>query len=323
MNPVERGLRRLDATQRKVTPMAFLFGVVKKYGDDNGGVLAANLTYSCFMSLFPLLLVLVTILGLITAGDPTVRAKVLSAVGDQIPIIGHTLAGSVTALKRNSVIGLIIGLVGLIWGSIGVAQAGLYTMEQVWNVPGAERPGFFPRLGRAVTFLGLLGLAVVGTTLLASLNTYGHHALLWVILAEVAAAMLNAAIYAAAFRILTPKSVATRKLIPGAVVGGVLYTALQVGGTYLVHHLLHSDSVYGVFATVLGLIAWITLAVQITIYSAEINVVLARRLWPRSILQPPLTAADRESLTLQALQNQRRVEEQVVVTFTEPEDADT
>src|SRR5579872_7315627 len=296
--------------------MAFLFGVVKKYGDDNGGVLAANLTYSCFMSLFPLLLVLVTILGLITAGDPTVRAKVLSAVGDQIPIIGHTLAGSVTALKRNSV-------VGLIWGSIGVAQAGLYTMEQVWNVPGAERPGFFPRLGRAVTFLGLLGLAVVGTTLLASLNTYGHHALLWVILAEVAAAMLNAAIYAAAFRILTPKSVATRKLIPGAVVGGVLYTALQVGGTYLVHHLLHSDSVYGVFATVLGLIAWITLAVQITIYSAEINVVLARRLWPRSILQPPLTAADRESLTLQALQNQRRVEEQVVVTFTEPEDADT
>src|SRR5579872_213483 len=303
--------------------MAFLFGVVKKYGDDNGGVLAANLTYSCFMSLFPLLLVLVTILGLITAGDPTVRAKVLSAVGDQIPIIGHTLAGSVTALKRNSVIGLIIGLVGLIWGSIGVAQAGLYTMEQVWNVPGAERPGFFPRLGRAVTFLGLLGLAVVGTTLLASLNTYGHHALLWVILAEVAAAMLNAAIYAAAFRILTPKSVATRKLIPGAVVGGVLYTALQVGGTYLVHHLLHSDSVYGVFATVLGLIAWITLAVQITIYSAEINVVLARRLWPRSILQPPLTAADRESLTLQALQNQRRVEEQVVVTFTEPEDADT
>ncbi|HLJ99599.1 MAG TPA: YihY/virulence factor BrkB family protein [Streptosporangiaceae bacterium] len=323
MNPVERGLRRLDATQRKVTPMAFLFGVVKKYGDDNGGVLAANLTYSCFMSLFPLLLVLVTILGLITAGDPTVRAKVLSAVGDQIPIIGHTLAGSVTALKRNSVIGLIIGLVGLIWGSIGVAQAGLYTMEQVWNVPGAERPGFFPRLGRAVTFLGLLGLAVVGTTLLASLNTYGHHALLWVILAEVAAAMLNAAIYAAAFRILTPKSVATRKLIPGAVVGGVLYTALQVGGTYLVHHFLHSDSVYGVFATVLGLIAWITLAVQITIYSAEINVVLARRLWPRSILQPPLTAADRESLTLQALQNQRRVEEQVVVTFTEPEDADT
>jgi len=323
VNPVERGLRRLDATQRKVTPMAFLFGVVKKYGDDNGGVLAANLTYSCFMSLFPLLLVLVTILGLITAGDPTVRAKVLSAVGDQIPIIGHTLAGSVTALKRNSVIGLIIGLVGLIWGSIGVAQAGLYTMEQVWNVPGAERPGFFPRLGRAVTFLGLLGLAVVGTTLLASLNTYGHHALLWVILAEVAAAMLNAAIYAAAFRILTPKSVATRKLIPGAVVGGVLYTALQVGGTYLVHHFLHSDSVYGVFATVLGLIAWITLAVQITIYSAEINVVLARRLWPRSILQPPLTAADRESLTLQALQNQRRVEEQVVVTFTEPEDADT
>lgn len=323
MNPVERGLRRIDAVQRKSTPLGFVVGVVKKYGDDSGGVLAGNLTYSCLMSLFPLLLVLTTILGLITALDEVIRAKVLSAVADQIPLIGHTLAGNVHELKRNSIIGLVIGMVGVIWGATGVAQAGLYTMEQVWNVPGTERPGFFPRLGRAVTFLGLLGLAVIGTTLLTSLNTYGHNALEWVILAEIAAAMLNTGLYVAAFRILTPRSVVTRDLIPGAVVGGVLYTVLQVAGTYLVHHFLHSDSVYGVFATVLGLIAWITLAVQVTIYSAEINVVLAKRLWPRSILQPPLTSADRESFTLQALQNQRRVEQRVEVTFTDPEDADT
>ena len=59
------------------------------------------------------------------------------------------------------------------------------------------------------------------------------------------------------------------------------------------HHFLHSDSVYGVFGTVLGLLAWIYLAVEVTVYCAEINVVLARRLWPRSIVQPPLTEADR------------------------------
>jgi uncharacterized BrkB/YihY/UPF0761 family membrane protein len=123
--------------------------------------------------------------------------------------------------------------------------------------------------------------------------------------------------YTAAFRILTPKVVEYRKLLPGAAVAGILYTVLQVLGTYLVHHFAHSDSAYGVFATVLGLIAWIYLAVEVTVYSAEINVVLARRLWPRSIVQPPLTEADRTSMSLQALQNQRRSEQHVEVTFTD------
>ena len=85
------------------------------------------------------------------------------------------------------------------------------------------------------------------------------------------------------------------------------------------HHFLHSDSLYGVFGTVLGLLAWIYLAVQVTVYSAEINVVLARRLWPRSIVQPPLTEADRASMALQALQNQRRPEQHVEVTFDDRE----
>lgn len=76
---------------------------------------------------------------------------------------------------------------------------------------------------------------------------------------------------------------------------------------------------YGIFATVLGLVAWLYLAAEITVYCAEINVVLARRLWPRSIIQPPLTEADRASLALQALANQRREEQQVVVTFTDRE----
>src|SRR4029077_15061274 len=89
----------------------------------------------------------------------------------------------------------------------------------------------------------------------------------------------------------------------------------QVLGTYLVHHFLHSDSVYGVFATVLGLFAWIYLAVEITVYAAEINVVLARRLWPRSIVQPPLTEADRAVLAAQALQNQRRDDQRIHVSY--------
>jgi len=83
----------------------------------------------------------------------------------------------------------------------------------------------------------------------------------------------------------------------------------------LQRHFLRSASVYGVFATVLGLLAWIYLGVEITVYAAETNVVLARRLWPRSIVQPPLTQADRAVLAAQALQNQRRDDQHVVVSY--------
>src|SRR6202167_812841 len=299
MNPAERAIRAVDHTQRRFTPTAFVFGVIKKYGDDNGGVLVSNLAYSAFVSLFPLLLLLVTALGLVAAVNPAFRADVLKTVAKQVPAIGSQLTGNVHELKRHSVVGLIVG-------STGLAQPGLFTMSQVWNLPGPARPGFVPRLGRALLFISLLGAGVIVTTLLASLNTYGQKAAILAVLAEVVAALVNIGMYIGAFRVLTPKTVPTQRLVPGAITGGILWTLLQILGTYLVHHFLHSDSVYGVFATVLGLLAWIYLAVEITVYSAEINVVLARHLWPRAIVQPPLTEADRASMALQALQNQRR-----------------
>ena len=314
MNPIERVIRRVDKAQQHHKAPAFAFGVVKKYGDDNGGVLVANLAYSSFVSLFPLLLVLVTALCLVASGNPAVRKAVLDAVAKQFPLMGDQLAGNVHELRRSSTIGLIVGLLALIWGASGLAQAGLFTMAQVWNLPGPARPGYVQRLGRAFTFIGVLGLGVIVTTLL-SLDTLGHQAAAVAVLAKVVAAAANVGIYFAAFRVLTPKGVPAGKLVPGAIVGGIAWTLLQALGGYLVHHYLHADSVYGVFATVLGLIAWIYLGVEITVYAAEVNVVLARRLWPRSIVQPPLTEADRSSMALQALQNQRRPEQHVDVSY--------
>jgi YihY family inner membrane protein len=319
MNPAERVIRKIDATQQRFTPLAFVVAVVKKYGDDNGGALASNLAYSAFVSIFPLLLILTTILGLVTAYNPSIRTDVLNAVAGQVPLIGHTLTGSVQELKRSSAIGLIIGFVGLIWGASGLAQSGLFTMEQVWNLPGPARPGFVQRLGRAGLFIALLGGGVIVTTALASLTTYLVKGFWLVVLTEVLTAAFNVGMYIGSFRVLTPKGVPTHQLIPGAITGGICWTVLQVLGTWLIHHFLHSDSLYGVFATVLGLLAWIYLAVQLTVYAAEINVVLARRLWPRSLVQPPLTEADRASLALQALQNQRRPEQHVEVTFSDRE----
>src|SRR5215475_15047057 len=158
MNPIERAIRRVDAIQQRHKVPAFVVGLIKKYGDDNGGVLVANLAHSGFVSLFPLLLVLVTLLGLVASHNPAVRDEVLQAIAHQVPIIGNQLTGNVQQLRRSSIVGLIVGLIVLTWGATGLAQAGLFTMEQVWNLPGPARPGYFQRLGRAVVFLAVLGV---------------------------------------------------------------------------------------------------------------------------------------------------------------------
>ena len=319
MNPIERVIRWADRVQQRFTPAAFVFGVMKKYGDDAGGVLVANLAYSSFITLFPLLLIFVSILGLVAASHPAFREEAIKTVYNQIPLIGDQLQRNVSELQPSSATGLIVGLLVLIWGATGLAQAGLFAMTAVWNVPGPARPGYFQRLGRALLFLLLLGGGVIATTFLTALNAYSTKAAIWAILLQVLTVALNIGMYLGVFRALTPKGVPTHKLLPGSVVGGIAWTLLQIIGTYVMGRFLQSASAYGIFATVLGLLAWIYLAVNITVYAAEVNVVLARRLWPRSIVQPPLTEADRHSIALQALQNQRRPEEQVEVTFDDRE----
>jgi uncharacterized BrkB/YihY/UPF0761 family membrane protein len=214
-------------------------------------------------------------------------------------------------------IGLIVGLLVLVWGATGLAQAGLFTMNQVWNLPGPARPGYVPRLVRCLLFLGVLTVGVIASTLLTGLVSYGHNIVITVVLAQVLAAVANVGLYLVSFRVLTPKGVPTRNLVAGAVTGGVAWTVLQAVAVPVVHHFTHNDTVYGLFAIVLVLLAWIYIGVLITVYAAEVNVVLTRRLWPRTMVQPPLTEADRASMALQALQNQRREEQSIKVTFSD------
>jgi YihY family inner membrane protein len=319
VNFVEKIVRRIDAAQQRFGPTALVFGVMKKFGDDNAGTLVTNLSFSAFLCVFPLLLVLITVLNFVLAGDPGARNALLHSALSQFPVIGGRLGDNIHGLHRSSVIGLVVGVLGLLWGSTGFAQAGLFSMAQVWNIPGPERPNFVTRLGRSSAFLVLLGSGLIVSTALASFGTFGRHNIALGALSEVVAILVNIGMYVGAFRVLTPKLVHTRQLLPGAALGGVAWTVLQAVGGYLVGHDLRNDSVeYGVFGVVLGLVAWIFLGSEITIYAAELNTVLARHLWPRGMVQPPLTEADQRSLALQATQNQRRPEEDVTVEFTTP-----
>lgn len=317
MNPVERVVRRLDAFQQRHRVPAFAFGVVKKFGDDRAGSLAALMAYYGFLALFPLLLLLVTVLGFVAQHNSDFQDRLVDSALAEFPVIGDQIGRNVDSLEASG-LGLVVGLLGLAWGSLGFTQAGQHAMAQVWNIPGVDRPGFFPRLARGASIIGVLGLAVVATTILSGFSVFDSSLPMLRALSLVVTAILNVAISLAAFRLLTPKSIASRHLVPGAILVGLAWSILQVIGGYLVSQRLdQSSEVYGMFAIVLGLLFWLYLAAQITLYAAELNVVLARGLYPRSIVQPPLTEPDRQALRELAQQEERLPEERVRVDFVD------
>lgn len=316
MNPVERQIRRIDSFQQRHLVPGFVFGVIKKYGDDNAGSLTSTIAHSLFGTVFPLLLLLVTILGLLVGHHSGLRHEVLHSALKQFPIVGTDLRKNITAIDHRSIVGLGIGIIGMVWGSLTLAENGVFTMMQVWNLPGPQRPNYPKRLVRSVAFLGVLGAGLIVTTGLTAVVTLIHAALPVSVASEVVSAIVNGAEFLFAFKVLTPGGVSWRRLVPGAVFAGVVWTCLLAAGELVVGHYLRDDSaIYGLFAIVLGLFAWLYFAAELTVYSAEINVVLARRLWPRAIVQPPLTEADQRSMAAQAHQNRRRPEQHVRVTF--------
>ena len=127
---------------------------------------------------------------------------------------------------------------------------------------------------------------------------------------------VNVGLFLTGYRVLTGPRVPLRDQLPGAVLAGCGWTALQALGGYVVaHQLRHASQVYGFFGVVLGVISWLYLLSQITLYAAELNAVRVQHLWPRSIVQPPLTKADQEALTAIARREERRPEEDVEVRF--------
>ncbi|MFD9128043.1 YihY/virulence factor BrkB family protein [Kitasatospora sp. NPDC059571] len=315
MNPVERALRALDRAQQRRTAPAVAVAVVKKYGDDRGGLLAALITYYGFVALIPLLLLLSTALGFVLAGHPQVQHQVLDSALADFPILGDQLRQNVHSLQGSG-LALLIGLLGLLYGALGIAQVLQHAMAEVWNVPGVRRPGYWPRLARGLILFTTLALGLLLSTAAAALiggTLAGTAARIGALLLSAA---LNSGLCLACFRILTPKEIPTRALWPGCAVAGPLFTLLQAFGALLVtHELRHAGAVYGFFATVIGLLSWIYLAAQITVYAGETNVVLHRRLWPRSLLQSPLTGPDRQVLRAVARQEERRPEQHVEVGF--------
>jgi membrane protein len=310
---------RLDALQRRRPAAGFPIAVVYKYFDDSGGYLAALITYYGFLSFFPLLLLASTVLGIVLAGDPDAQKAVLDSALSQFPVIGQQLQQP--ERLGGGPMGLVVGGLGALYGGLGVVLAAQNAMNTAWAVPKNNRPNPIKARGRGLLLLATIGLTVLGTTVLSALGGAGALGAGLRVLAICGSVALNTAAFIVGFRVGTARRLTLREVAPGAIGAAVIWQALQsFGATYVGHVVKGASATNGVFALVLGLIAFIYLASVAIVLCAEVNVVRVDRLYPRALLTPltdnvTLTEGDERAYTDQAQAERRKGFEHVSVRF--------
>lgn len=290
---------------------------MQKFGNDQAGGKAVTIAYYGLFSLFPLLLLLSTLLGFFLGSDPQLRLRILGSALADFPIIGGQLRSSTRPLT-GSAVALAVGIGGTLYGGQGVGQAALNAMNTVWNVPYKRWPNFWLRRLRGFAILAVLGVATIVATILtgfgASLLHGGAFTRAWSLAAAI---IINFTVFSAAFLLLTAESLRWRDVVVSAGLATAFWEGLQaLGGWYIRRELAHATPVYGFFAIVIGLLSWLYLGAQLTLLAAEIDVVRRYRLWPRSLTQPPLTEGDRRTFIRLAMMEERRPEIEVAATFT-------
>lgn len=316
-------VERWDAFQRGHRWAGYPLAVLYKYFDDQGPFLAALITYYAFVSLFPLLLLLSTVLGFVLSGDPALQGQVVRSALAEFPVIGPQLAQPRSL--GGGALGVALGGLGAVYGGMGVGQALQNAMNTAWSVPRNSRPDPFRTRGRSLLLLATAGLALAGSTLLSGAAGYlgplGPAGWLPLLVASIA---INAAAFILAFRIGTARELTVRQVLPGALGAAAVWQLLQsVGPAYVDHVIRRASAVNGVFALVLGLLAFLYLAAVAVLLCIEANVVRVEGLHPRALLTPftdrvDLTPGDEQAYTRKAKSQRLKGFEHIDVTFGQP-----
>jgi YihY family inner membrane protein len=300
---------RLDAWQQRHRATAFPCAVIRKFGDDGGGSLAALLAYYAFFSVFPLLMALDSITASVLHQNEQLRSRLLQSALSEFPLIGEQLRSNVGTI-RGSVPVVAFGIGAAIWAGLAVLTSLQRAMDTVWDVPRRARAASLERLLRGAIALGALGLLVLAATATAGVATGLAPAA-----GLVLSAALNVATMAVIFRASTTARISWADVLPGALVAGLGWTFLQGSGAYVVDRYVRGASeTYGTFAVVVGLLSWLYVGAQLSVLAAEVNVVRCRRLWPRSLLPPPTRPEDERALALQVRREEVLPSERISVT---------
>lgn len=310
----------LDRLQRRSRAIGFVIAVVYKYVDDQGSYLAALITYYAFVSLFPALLLLTTVLGVVLVGHPELKEQILQSAVAQFPVIGGQL-GQPQGLSGGT-LGVVIGVAGAVYGGLGVGQAVQNGLDTLWAVPRNERPDPLRSRLKSLMMLLLLGSGLLASTALSALGrasqSFGFISKAGIV---VAAVLINSAVCLVAFRVATARNVTYREIAPGAIAAAILWQLLQwFGAAYVAHVVKSASATNSVFALVLGLMAFLYLIATTLLVCAAANVVATDHLYPRALLvqftdDVALTRGDRRTYVAQAKAQRAKSFQQIDVTF--------
>ena len=279
---------RIDALQQRHRVLAFPYAVHKRFTEDRGRHFAALISYYGFFSLFPLLLAFVSVLGVVLRGRPDLQRDLLDSALGRFPVIGTQLKlGDETnnaAIAGNGW-ALAFGLGAAIWAGLGVVYAAQDALDTMWNVPRVKRPNFLVKRLRALAMLGVVGAGTVAGSAIAGIATQlDDLAGIARVATTLGTVVINAASLLVAYQLLSVAHHSWRTQLPGAIVGGTALVVVQIlGGWYLNTVVSGASDTYGTLAAVIGLLTWLALQARILLYAAEINVVLALNLWPRTM----------------------------------------
>lgn len=301
MNIIQKVITRFDTFQRRHKPLGFPLAVLKKYGDDQAGHQAALLTYYAFLAMFPLLLVLTTVLKVLIRDDVELRTKIIEKATNYFPLVGNDLQQNVHTLGSTGWI-LAVGILLTLYGARGVADVLRNGINHVWEVPHDRRSGFPHGQLKSLAILLIGGAGLLLAPILSgfALSVGGHGWPIRVVALGITLAILYLMFLALA-RISLPTRVSLRALRPAAIISTFgMVTVQLLANLLLKYQLQHLDSLYGVFAVVLGLLFYLYLQAQVFFYAIETASVRALRLWPRAIDQQYLTDQDKKALRLYA-----------------------
>ncbi len=300
----------IDGAQKRRKLSSVPVATFKKFSEDKTTNLAAMIAFWAFFSIFPLFLILVTVLGWVLPEGS--KESVLGNVSEMLPLLDPSTVGTLS----GSWWALAIGIVTALWSGSGVVRTVQFAFNSVWEIPYHERPNMIEKLGRSVWVLATIGLGLVVSTAVSSFVVtsasgidLGAAGRVW---GYVISAALDVGIFIAAFRILTDREISTRQVLPGALLAGVAFFILQQLSALIVsRYLNNAESTYGHFATVITILWWFYLQSIVTLLGAQLNVVLEERLYPRSLVDAPRTDADHRALQAYAAERAYRPEEEV------------
>jgi YihY family inner membrane protein len=283
----QRAATALDRFQSRRSWTAVPVAVWRKYQDDQAGYLAALICYFGFVALFPLLLIFVTILDITLKNHPDLQRELLNSALAQYPVIGDQIKNNLGEVTGTG-LQLGIGIAVLLLGTRGVAFAMQNALCNVWGIARPERPNFAKRTGYGLALVTFIGVGLVLTSFLSGVAGGAGHFVTGIGAHLGAAAVsltLNVGLFWLGFRLATMRMVRWRDLWIGAVLAAFVWQLLLVAGGYFVTHTLHRTStLYGAFGIVLGLLGWLYLQATVTLYCAEVDAVIAKQRWPRSLL---------------------------------------